>query len=62
MVGIKHDGENSQGFDVYEYPEKAWLIFEANGKISENILGETWKKYMINTCLKATISRLNCQQ
>jgi AraC family transcriptional regulator len=44
MVGIKHGGENSQGFDVYEYPEKTWLIFEADGKISENILGETWKK------------------
>ena len=44
MVGIKYDGENISGFDTFEYPEQDWLVFEAKGKISENILGETWKK------------------
>jgi AraC family transcriptional regulator len=44
MVGIKYDGNNIPGFDVFEYPEKDWLVFEVDGKISENILGETWKK------------------
>jgi AraC family transcriptional regulator len=44
MVGIKYDGNNIPGYDVFEYPEKDWLIFEAKGKVSENILGETWTK------------------
>lgn len=42
MVGIAC-GEDHPGFDSYVYPDLQWLIFTAEGKISENVLGNTWK-------------------
>ncbi len=43
MVGIECAADH-QGFDSYMYPDLQWLIFSAEGKISENVLGNTWKR------------------
>jgi AraC family transcriptional regulator len=44
MCGIEYGGEDIPGFDNYQYPEVTWLIFNAKGKISSGILGQTWKR------------------
>ena len=43
MVGIECENDHP-GFDSYVYPDDQWLVFTAEGKISENILGNTWKR------------------
>ena len=43
MCAVEWPGE-AQGFDVYEYPESTWLRFEAVGRISENTLGDAWRR------------------
>lgn len=43
MCAVEWDGDG-EGFDVYEYPESAWLRFEAKGRISENTLGDVWRR------------------
>jgi AraC family transcriptional regulator len=44
MVGLESDGKLIHGFDEFIYPDNSWLVFEAKGKISENILEKTWEK------------------
>ncbi len=44
MCAIEYDGETISGFDYYEYPEISWLVFIAQGPISEGVLGQTWKR------------------
>lgn len=44
MCGIEWDKEDIPGFDSYTYPAATWLVFEANGKISENILNNVWQR------------------
>lgn len=46
MCGIQWDKEDIQGFESYNYPEADWLIFESEGKISDQVLTSTW--YRIN--------------
>lgn len=44
MCGIEWEKEDIPGYDSYVYPEATWLIFEAKGAISDNILGSTWQR------------------
>ena len=43
MCAVEWDGDCGE-FDVYEYPSSAWLRFEAKGRISENTLGDMWRR------------------
>ena len=47
MCAVEYEGENIPGLDSYTYAPHTWLEFQAYGKISKNVLGETWK--YINT-------------
>lgn len=47
MCGIEWDGGDTGDFETYEYPMATWLRFEAKGKLSEQVLSNTW--YRINT-------------
>ena len=44
MCAIEWDGEEIEGFDVLTYPPAQWLVFEAKGAISENVLGNVWRR------------------
>lgn len=44
MCAVEWNGEDVEGFDSFTYPPALWLIFEAKGKISDNVLGETWNR------------------
>lgn len=46
MCGIFRDGEDVPGFDSYTYQPADWIMFEAKGKISDQVLNHTW--YHIN--------------
>lgn len=43
MCGIVWDKEGVPGFDSYTYQPATWLIFEANGSISDQVLNRTWQ-------------------
>lgn len=44
MCGIEWDKEDIEEFDSYTYPDATWLIFKANGKISEQVLNNVWQR------------------
>lgn len=44
MCAIEWDGEEIEGFDTFTYPAATWLVFEAKGAISENVLGNLWNR------------------
>jgi len=44
MCGIEYDGADISGFDRYRYPDVTWLVFVAEGAISGDVLGSTWKR------------------
>ncbi|HWS28516.1 MAG TPA: GyrI-like domain-containing protein [Clostridia bacterium] len=44
MCGVEYGGEAVEGFDMYRYPDTAWLVFTAKGTISGGVLGQTWKR------------------
>ena len=44
MCAIEWNSDDIDGFDSFTYPAATWLIFEAAGKISDNVLGETWNR------------------
>jgi len=44
MCGFESARAAYSGFDQYIYPPGAWLVFEARGAISENVLGKTWNR------------------
>lgn len=44
MCGIEYSGEDIPGFDYYQYPRIIWLAFTAQGTISSDVLGQTWKR------------------
>ena len=44
MCAVEWDGGDVEGFDRFTYPAATWLIFEAKGKISDNVLNETWSR------------------
>ena len=44
MCGIEWEKEDIPGFESYIYPAAPWLIFEASGKISEQVLNHVWQR------------------
>lgn len=44
MCGIEWEKEDIPGFESYVYPPATWLIFEARGTITDNILFNTWQR------------------
>jgi AraC family transcriptional regulator len=44
MCGIEYGGKEIKGFDQYQYPKTTWLVFEAKGAISANVLANTWSR------------------
>lgn len=44
MCGVEWDNEDIPEFESYIYPAATWLIFEANGAISEQVLNNTWQR------------------
>lgn len=44
MCGIAWEKEDLPGFDSYRFPGATWLIFEANGKISDQVLNAAWQR------------------
>lgn len=44
MCAIEWDGEEAEGFEIFTYPPAVWLIFEAKGAISDNVLGNVWSR------------------
>lgn len=44
MCAIEWEKEDIPEFESYVYPEATWLIFEANGKISDQVLGNVWQR------------------
>lgn len=43
MCAVEWDGE-AEGYDVYDYPPTVWLRFAAEGRISDNVLGDAWRR------------------
>lgn len=44
MCGIEWDKEDIPEFESYIYPAATWLIFEADGSLSEQVLNNTWQR------------------
>lgn len=44
MCAVEWTGDEVEGFEIFTYPPAIWLIFEAKGKISDNILGNMWNR------------------
>ena len=44
MCGIAWEGEDVPGYDSYTYSPSAWLRFAAEGPISQNVLGNLWRR------------------
>lgn len=44
MCAIEWDGDEVEGFSTFTYPPALWLVFEARGAISDNVLGNVWKR------------------
>lgn len=44
MCAVEWTGEGVEGFDTFTYPAATWLVFEAKGAISDNVLGNVWNR------------------
>lgn len=44
MCAIEWKDKDVEGFETYEYPPATWLLFQAKGKISDNVLGNLWRQ------------------
>ena len=44
MCGIEWEKDDVPGFESYIYPAATWLLFEAEGNLSENVLYNTWQR------------------
>lgn len=44
MCAVEWDGGEVEGFDTFTYPAATWLVFEAKGAISDNVLGNVWNR------------------
>lgn len=44
MCAVEWTGEDVEGFDTFTYPAATWLVFEAKGAISDNVLGNVWNR------------------
>ena len=42
-IGIECETDH-EGFESYTYPDCSWLQFTAEGALSENVLGNLWKR------------------
>ncbi len=43
MVGFLTEKDEIEGYEVYNYPKSDWIELVAEGKISDNVLGNTWQ-------------------
>lgn len=44
MCAIEWNGSAVDGFSTFTYPPALWLVFEAKGAISDNVLGNVWNR------------------
>lgn len=44
MCAVEWDGGAVAGVETFTFPPALWLIFEAKGKISDNVLGSVWNR------------------
>lgn len=44
MCAIEWNGNAVEGFSTFTYPPALWLVFEAKGAISDNVLGNVWNR------------------
>ena len=44
MCAVEWEGEDVEGFETYTCPAAIWFVFEAKGAISDNVLGNIWKR------------------
>lgn len=44
MCAVEWSGGDTDGFETFTYPPATWLIFEAKGRISDNVLGGVWNR------------------
>ena len=43
MCAVEWNGSDMDGFDSFTYTPATWYIFEAKGKVSDNVLIKTWE-------------------
>lgn len=44
MIALEYDGDELPDFERFTFPPSAWLVVEANGKISEKVHDDTWRR------------------
>lgn len=44
MCAVEWEGDEVEGFESFTFPPATWLIFEAKGRISDNVLGNVWSR------------------
>lgn len=44
MCAARFEGEPPQGYDFYRVPAGKWLVFLAEGAISQQVLWQTWRR------------------
>ena len=44
MVGIEYAEADVEGLESYTYPQASWLVFNAEGGVKDNVLGNTWDR------------------
>ena len=44
MCGVEWDSPGETGYDTYTYPRLKWLVFLAEGRLTDNILCNTWER------------------
>ena len=44
MIALEYDGTDLADFERYVFPPSDWLVVEACGMLSENILFDTWRR------------------
>jgi AraC family transcriptional regulator len=44
MCGVEWEKDDVPEFESYSYPATSWLMFEADGKISDQVLNNTWQQ------------------
>lgn len=44
MCAVEWEKEDISGFESFTYPPAKWLVLEAEGKISDQVLSKAWQK------------------
>lgn len=44
MCAVEWEGDEVEGFESFTFPPATWLVFEAKGRISDNVLGNVWSR------------------